>query len=122
MNRNERVRPVELTVGRLRRRRDLTGYKITATDGDIGKVDQATYESGASGLVVDTGPWILGRKVLIPAGVIERIDPDNEKVYVDRTKEQIKDSPEYDPDAGLDDDYRTRLGGYYGDTYRAGPR
>ncbi|HZO68608.1 MAG: PRC-barrel domain-containing protein [Kribbellaceae bacterium] len=99
---------------------DLVGYKIAATDGDIGKVDQATYESGSAGLVVDTGPWIFGRKVLLPAGVVERVDHDEEKVYVDRTKDQIKEAPEFDTDAGVDDDYRDKLGGYYGDTYRTG--
>ncbi len=99
---------------------DLAGYKIAATDGDIGKVDEATYESGSAGLVVDTGPWIFGQKVLLPAGVVERVDHDDEKVYVDRTKDQIKDAPEYDADAGVDDEYRTRLGGYYDDTYRTG--
>jgi PRC-barrel domain len=99
---------------------DLTGYKIAAVDGDIGKVDDATDESGSAGLVVDTGPWIFGRKVLLPAGVIERVDPDEKKVYVDRTKDQIKDAPEFDPDTGVNDEYRTRLGGYYDDTYRTG--
>jgi len=91
---------------------DLTGYKVAATDGDIGKVDQATEDTDAACLVVDTGPWILGRKVMLPAGVIERIDTDDEKVYVDRTKDQIKAAPEYDPD--VDAGYRDRLGGYYG--------
>jgi hypothetical protein len=99
---------------------DLVGYKIVASDGDIGKVDQATYDTNSASLVVDTGPWILGRKVLLPAGVIERIDTDEEKVYVDRTKDQIKDSPEYDPDVDVDPGYLDRLGGYYGDTYRSG--
>jgi hypothetical protein len=99
---------------------DLTGYKIAAVDGDIGKVDEATDQSGTAGLVVDTGPWIFGRKVLLPAGVVERVDHDDEKIYVDRTKDQIKAAPEYDPDNGVDDDYRTRLGGYYDDTYRTG--
>ena len=99
---------------------DLTRYKIAAVDGDIGKVDDATYESGTAGLVVDTGPWIFGRKVLLPAGVVERVDHEDEKVYVDRTKDQIKESPEYDADTGVVDDYRTRLGGYYDDTYRTG--
>jgi PRC-barrel domain len=99
---------------------DLIGYKIAAVDGDIGKVDDATYESGTAGLVVDTGPWIFGRKVLLPAGVVERVDHDDEKIYVDRTKDQIKESPEYNADTGVDDDYRTRLGGYYDDTYRSG--
>jgi len=97
---------------------DLAGFKIAATDGDIGKVDEATYEAGTSGLVVDTGPWIFGRKVLLPAGVVDRVDTEEGKVYVDRTKDQIKDAPEYDENAGIDDEYRNRLGGYYGDTYR----
>ena len=73
---------------------DITGYKVHATDGDIGKVDEASMEVGASQIVVDTGPWIFGRKVLLPAACIERIDRDDEKVYVDRSKDQIKDSPE----------------------------
>jgi hypothetical protein len=95
---------------------DLTGYSIAAVEGDIGHVDEATHEVGSSYLVVDTGPWIFGRKVLLPAGVVERIDTVEKKVYVDRTKDQIKNSPEYDE---LDDDatYRDRLGGYYSETY-----
>lgn len=93
---------------------DLVGYKIAATDGDIGKIDEATYETGAASVVVDTGPWILGRKVVLPAGVIQRIDHEDRKVHVDRTKDEIKDSPEYDDaDAGVDDEYRRKLGDYY---------
>ena len=34
-------------------------------DGEIGKIDEATYDVGSAFVVVDTGPWILGRKVLI---------------------------------------------------------
>jgi hypothetical protein len=96
---------------------DLTGYSIAAVDGDIGHVDEATDELlGASYLVVDTGPWIFGRKVLLPAGVVERIDTADKKIYVDRTKDQIKDAPEYDELAD-DAQYRDRVGGYYSDTY-----
>ena len=69
------------------------------------------------GLVVDTGPWIFGRKVLLPAGVVDRVDTADRKVYVDRTKDQIKDAPEYEDDTGTNDDYRARLGGYYGGFY-----
>jgi hypothetical protein len=39
-----------------RLRADLTGYSIAAVDGDIGRIDRATYER-ASYLVIDTGPW-----------------------------------------------------------------
>jgi hypothetical protein len=95
---------------------DLTGYSIEAVDGDIGHLDEATNEVGASYLVVDTGPWIFGRKVLLPAGVVERIDTAEKKVYVDRTKQQIKEAPEFDDLAG-DADYRERVGGYYSSTY-----
>jgi hypothetical protein len=94
--------------------RDLAGYKVEATDGSIGKVDEATYDTGSSYMVVDTGPWIFGKKVLLPAGVVSRIDRDDEKVYVDRTKDQIKDAPEFDADSYREDDYRDRVGSYYG--------
>ena len=95
---------------------DLTGYKIAAVDGDIGKVDEATNEPGTAGLVVDTGPWIFGRTVILPAGVVERVDHDDQMVYVDRTKDQIKAAPEYDQTVD-DAQYRERLGGYYSETY-----
>jgi hypothetical protein len=94
--------------------RDLAGYKVEATDGSIGKVDEATYDAGSSYMVVDTGPWIFGKKVLLPAGVVSRIDRDDEKVYVDRTKDQIKDAPEFDAASYREDDYRNRVGSYYG--------
>ena len=53
---------------------DLTGYSVEALDGSIGKVDEATHVTGRSSIVVDTGPWIFGKKVLLPAGVIDRIE------------------------------------------------
>ncbi|MBD0291736.1 MAG: PRC-barrel domain containing protein, partial [Thermoleophilia bacterium] len=46
---------------------DVVGFSVEATDGGIGKVDEATYDVGQSYLVVDTGPWIFGKKVLLPA-------------------------------------------------------
>ena len=91
----------------------LTGYKIEARDGSIGRIDQATNETERSCLVVDTGPWIFGRKVMIPAGTIERVDHDGRKVFVSLTKDQIKDSPEFDDALMNDDEYRARLGDYY---------
>jgi hypothetical protein len=95
---------------------ELTGYKVEAIDGGIGKIDSATHEVNAACLVVDTGPWIFGKKVLIPAGVVNHVDHDEQKVYVDRSKDQIKSAPEFDGDPN-DPVYRDKLGGYYGDTY-----
>ena len=93
---------------------DLTGFSVEALDGKIGKVDEATNDVNGSYIVVDTGPWIFGKKVLLPAGVIRDVDLDTETVYVNRTKEQIKDAPEFDEKTFRDDSYRSQLGSYYG--------
>ena len=93
----------------------VVGYGVEAIDGSIGKVDDATYEVNGSFVVVDTGPWIFGKKVMLPAGVIRDINHDQEKIFVHRTKDEIKSSPEYDDSMRTDDDYRDRLGSYYGE-------
>ena len=84
---------------------DVSGYEVEATDGSIGKVDEATYETGRSYLVVDTGPWIFGKKVMLPAGVVRGIDETDEKVFVNRTKDQIKNAPEFDDSLKRDETY-----------------
>ena len=100
----------EETVGDI----DLTGYSVEARDGGIGKIDEATYDVGRSYLVVDTGPWIFGRKSVLPAGIVERIDPDDETVFVTVTKDEIKNAPELDDFQGsLEDTHRDQLGSYY---------
>src|SRR5687767_12353370 len=93
--------------------RNLVGYKVEALDGDIGKIDDATYDVGTSYLVVDTGPWIFGHKVMLPAGVVRNVDHANKRVFIERTKEQIKNSPEFDESMLADMKYRERLGSYY---------
>jgi hypothetical protein len=93
--------------------KDLEGLDVQATDGSIGSVDEATNEVGASYIVVDTGLWIFGKKVMLPASAIRRIDLDNRNVEVRLTKEQIKNSPEFDEDY-RSSRYRERVGTYYG--------
>ena len=78
--------------------------------------DVWTYRDSSSlgSNVVDTGPWIFGKKVMLPAGVIRGIDTDDERVFVNRTKDEIKSAPEFD-DAMLNDDtYYSSVGSYYG--------
>ena len=95
---------------------DVTGFRVEAADGEIGKVAQATHDVGRSYLVVDTGPWIFGKTVVLPAGVVERVDPDTETVLLSATKGEIRNAPELDLEraAGDDDAYRARVGSYYG--------
>ena len=99
--------------------RNLAGLSVEAIDGSIGKVDEATNDVGQSSIVVDTGPWIFGKTVMLPAGVVDRVDLDTETVFVNRTKDEIKNAPEYDEekhrgDTAYRERYRENLGSYYG--------
>lgn len=96
---------------------ELTGFAVHATDGEIGTVDESSLEVDASHIVVDTGPWIFGKKVLLPAGIIERVDWEDESVYVDQTREQIKDSPLLGTGADVSDVYRDQVGAYWAGAY-----
>jgi hypothetical protein len=93
---------------------DLTDYDVEALDGGIGAVDDATYEVSSSYIVVDTGPWIFGKKVMLPAGVVDRIDPVEKRVYVNRTKDEIEHAPEFDENAFSSAPHRAELDIYYG--------
>jgi hypothetical protein len=104
----------ETAIGSTATATDVVGYAVEALDGSIGKVDEATFDVGSAHIIVDTGPWIFGKKVMLPAGVIRSVDHDDEKIFVNRTKEQIKNAPEFDDSLTADESYRGRLGSYYG--------
>ena len=77
---------------------NLLGYDVEATDGSIGRVDDATDDISGSHLVVDVGFWFFGKQRLIPAGAVTGVDHDSKAVRVSMTKDQIKDAPDYDID------------------------
>ena len=93
---------------------DVVGYAVEASDGSLGKVDEASYEADAGYLVVDTSSWTnlgSGTRALIPAAAIESVDHGERKVFLGLAKEQIKDAPEFET---IDESYRNRVAGYYG--------
>ena len=94
--------------------REIVGYGVEAIDGSIGKIDDATLETDSGHIVVDTGPWIFGKKVMLPVGVLKAVNHDDEQVFVNRTKDEIKNAPEFDDSMRNDETYRTELGSYYG--------
>jgi hypothetical protein len=93
---------------------ELVGFQVVATDGAIGNLNAATYDVGGSYIVVDTGVWIFGKKRMLPAGVIDRIDYDARKVHVNLTKDQIREAPDYDTEREREEAYRQDIGTYYG--------
>jgi hypothetical protein len=92
----------------------LVGYDVESIDGSLGKIDKATTETSRQYVVVDTGFWIFGKKRLIPAGMVTRVDHANGNVYVAMTKDQIKLAPDYDEAMTTDDDaYYEKYSDYY---------
>ncbi len=93
---------------------NLVGFEVEATDGGIGKVDDRTRDVQMHGfLVIDTGPWIFGKKVMLPAGIVQSVSLDEQKIYVDRTKNEVKNAPEFDDERFHDEPYRDKVGSYY---------
>jgi hypothetical protein len=96
----------------LRSSHDTTGYRLAATDGEIGRVDDFIIDDEnwfIRYLVVDTGHWLSGRKVLLAPEWIESINWDDHHVYVNLPKAEIANSPEYDPSQPISRDYETRV-------------
>jgi hypothetical protein len=91
---------------------DLVGFTVQADDGKVGKVDEASHTAGSCCVVVDTG-GLRGHKVLLPAGLVEEIDPSSESVHVRLSKAEVKEAPEYDPFGPQDDDYRARVAAHF---------
>jgi hypothetical protein len=93
---------------------NFVGYDVEAADGSIGKIDELSNETSRNYLVVDTGFWIFGKKRLIPAGMVNRVDHTNRKVYTPMTKDQIKQAPDFDDAMTAHDDaYYDKYSSYY---------
>ena len=75
---------------------EMVGFDVEATDGSIGKIDELSTETSRHYLVVDTGFWIFGKKRLVPAGLVTRVDLNDRKVHIAMTKDQIKSAPDFD--------------------------
>ena len=75
----------------------INGYAIAASDGPLGTVSDFLFDDASwlvRWLVVDTGYWLAGRKVLLPPSVLGQLDPKKTKFSVTLTMQQVKDSPD----------------------------
>ncbi|MBU0496174.1 MAG: PRC-barrel domain-containing protein [Chloroflexi bacterium] len=101
----------------LRSVRAVTDYRIHATDGTIGHLDDVFIDEddwSIRYLLVATHDWLPGRKVLVAPDWIERVSWPDEEIRVCHSRQQIKDSPEYDPVGAPSRAYETDLYQYYG--------
>ena len=104
----------------LRNTKDIENCVIGATDGIIGHVKDLYFDDEAwviRYLVVDTGPWLSSRKVLISPIAISSPNWTEEILPVSITKEQVKNSPDIDTDKPVSRQHENAYMGYYGYPY-----
>jgi hypothetical protein len=85
----------------LRSVKHLTGFTITAVDGEIGKVKDIYFDDltwKVRYFVVETGNWLVGRKVLLSPVALHTADMDGKTFPTNLTKAQVKSSPDIDAD------------------------
>lgn len=100
--------------------KDLRGYAIRATDGVIGTVDDFYFDDedwGIRYLIVDTGKWLSGRKVLISPMAIGSPDWMIQELPVSLTKSQVKRSPDIDTRKPVSRQHEAEYARYYGYPY-----
>jgi len=84
----------------LRSSDEVIGYDIQTTDDTIGHVEDMLFDTESwkiELIVVDTRNWWPGKKVMISPSRIKRVSWGAKSVMVDVTREQLENSPEYDP-------------------------
>lgn len=95
----------------------VMGYHIHASDGDIGRVetmlvDEATW--AIRYLVIDTGNWWTGHKVLIPPEWIREVSWADSSVTLALTRDTVQNSPRYESSEDLNRSHELELYSHYG--------
>ena len=110
----------------LRSADEVRGYHVLGNDEPVGHIEDFVLDDSTWAvqyLVIDTSNWWFGKKVLVSPSWARRISYEGRKVYIDMSRQMIKDSPEWDMNAAVNRVYETRLYDYYGrPVYWAGDR
>ena len=95
----------------------IRGYHIQGSDGEIGHVedfiiDDETWQIRY--LVVNTSNWWLGKQVLVSPFWCDKVSWESSMIYLGLSRAEVKDCPEWDPEAPVNRVYEKRLFDYYG--------
>ncbi|HMC86452.1 MAG TPA: PRC-barrel domain-containing protein [Chitinophagaceae bacterium] len=96
--------------------KSLTGYQIGATDGDIGELKEFYFDDetwAVRYLIIETGNWLTGRKILLSPQAIVMTDTVKEVFLVNLSKEQISRSPDVDTDQPVSHRLEIQLSHHY---------
>ena len=107
----------------LRRAGAVLGYRLEATDGGAGHIDDLLFEDltwAIRYLVVDPRNWLPGKKVVVSPDWVSSVSWSQSRVYIDLTREAVKAAPAFDPDATWDEEYTRRLHRFHAGSVPAG--
>ena len=100
----------------LRSTRAVSGYHIQVLDGEIGHVEDFIIDDETWAiryLIINTGSWWPGKKVLVSPQWIERVSWNESKVFVNLSRDTIKESPEYMEESLITREYEIGLHRHY---------
>lgn len=100
----------------------VNGYRIEATDGNVGHIADFIVEADAGEdkpwviryLIIDTRNWLPGRHVILPPVWAKGIHWNSRTVDIDLKREIIRNSPEYDPHTPINRRYEEMFYDFYG--------
>ncbi|MFH0918837.1 MAG: PRC-barrel domain-containing protein [Fibrobacterota bacterium] len=94
----------------------LTGYVIKASDGDLGKLHEFYFDDETwtiRYMVVETGNWLLDRKVLVSLVALGKPDETSRTVSVNLTCDQVRNSPDIDTERPVYRQHEVELHEHY---------
>jgi hypothetical protein len=104
----------------LRSMLEIREYTIGATDGEIGHVTDFFFDDEAwviRYLVVDTGSWLMSRKVLISPFSVMEADWMHKRLPVRMNRDQVRNSPDIDTEKPVSRQHEMSYSDYYGYPY-----
>lgn len=100
--------------------KDLKDCSVGASDGELGTVKDVYFDDqrwAIRYMVVETGGWFSGRKVLISPNAVTGVAWSDEVIRVNLTQQQVKDSPSIDADKPVSRQHEVEHYNYYGYPY-----
>ncbi len=94
----------------------IIGFDIEGTNGLVGTANDILFDDKSwttKWIVVHTGPWLFGRKVLVPLVALGKPDHESRHVAVQMTKQQIKESRDFDIDLPVSRHIESHAYNYY---------
>lgn len=105
-----------LIEGQLQSAQEVIGYRVEATDGEIGYVDDLILDDETwtiRYLVVKSKAWIAARRTLVSPGWAKAVSWKDKTIQTDLTNEKVTNSPEFNPREPVNREYEVQLYDYY---------